>query len=143
MVACPVCETPDGSLALKRKGRVSKESYWPPGNLPGEICEFCMFKISYEEQEEKELFGAAKLVDQKGNLIAYIAIEKKGQMVKFPDGKEIEFKDRMIIEGISSDDGCQIMRVVDPEEQNNGNNNNSKLQSKEQSAEEAQDPESS
>lgn len=115
---CHTCGSTMGVL-VKTKGAADTPEYRGPRNiaLEGEYCEFCWFLNSWFAQEGKEegvRYGAAKVVGEGGELIAFVPFsDKEDRSGNLADGTSFEFKHAMVIRSEKEDGGFKIVEIIE------------------------------
>jgi hypothetical protein len=118
MQVCDICGSHMGIL-LKRQGKAGAPEYTGPRDIAiaDQHCEFCTFLGMYFAQEGKEegvKYGAAKIVKENGELLAFVPFtDKEDRKGKLADGTEFEIRHSMVIEAKQVAGGFQLAKIME------------------------------
>lgn len=110
MTCCPICEQPDGNIAIKSKGK-NGSNYQHFGTndlLPNETCRWCAVRLEITQQFGKDIIGVASA--QIGDkIVAFISIDNDGDSVPTASGDIIHLKHRDILDVEEDGKGFKII----------------------------------
>lgn len=109
MTGCPICEQPDGAIAIKRKGNGKGRRHFGVNDLlPGETCRWCAARLEIAKQIGDEIIGVASC--QIGDkIVAFISIDTDDNSVSTKGGKLIHLKHRDILDVEECEHGFSII----------------------------------
>jgi hypothetical protein len=118
--ACSVCCMEMDTIIFKKAGFIDGPEYdYKHVAVEGQVCEFCEFLGMWFEHEgvnTKETglkYGAAKIVDQDGELFAFVPFSSDEDLLKtLVDGTEFTFKHGMVLECEKTPISCTLTKIL-------------------------------